>query len=241
MLQKVFDSLFALAYPQACHVCRRSVENFADGIACRDCWTKTRVFSGREIICRKCGAYLRDADEPVETFCRRCDEHHYDRARGVGIYEKALAASVLQLKREPFVARHLRNLFVAAFHNADFHDTDLLIPVPLSKKRRIERGFNQAEILAAILSKETKIATDEKSLARQIHTPLHRAAMDEKARAATVENAFEIKRREFVKDAAVLLIDDVFTSGATASICAKTLKQSGAKKVYVLTVARAIS
>lgn len=241
MLQKVFDSLFALAYPQACCGCRRSVENLADGFACRDCWEKTRVFSGREIICAKCGAYLRDSAAPVETFCRRCDEQFYDQARAVGIYENALAASILHLKSEPFVARRLQKLFIAAYYHAAFNDANLIIPVPLSKKRRIERGFNQAEILAAILAKETKINTDEKSLARSLHTPMHRAAMDEKARAATVENAFEIKRREFIKNATVLLIDDIFTSGATASSCARVLKQSGAKKVYVLTVARTIS
>lgn len=241
MLQKVFDSLFALAYPQVCHVCRRSVEKLADGIACRDCWTKTRIFSGREILCAKCGAYLRDSDESRETFCHQCDEQFYEQARAVGIYENALAASILHLKSEPFVARHLRKLFVAAFDNSAFRDADLIIPVPLSPKRRLERGFNQAEILAGVLAKETKIKTDEKSLVRSVHTPAHRAAMDKKAREATVENAFEVKRSSFIKNSNILLIDDVFTSGATVSNCAKVLKQSGAKTVYVLTIARASS
>lgn len=203
MLQKVFDSLFALAYPQVCHVCSSSVENLADGIACRACWIKTRVFSGQEIICRKCGAYLRDSGAPVETFCRQCDEHFYDRARAIGIYENALAASVVHLKREPFIARILQRLFVLAFYNADFLNANLIMPVPLSKKRSLERGFNQAEILAAILAKKTKIKLDAKSLVRSVHTPMHRAGMDKKARAATVENAFEVKRAAFVKNANV--------------------------------------
>jgi ComF family protein len=242
MLQKVFDSLFALAYPQVCHVCRcSSVENLADGIACRKCWTETRVFSGREIICAKCGAYLRDSDIGIEAYCRRCDEQFYDRARAVGIYENALAASILHLKREPFVARILQKSFVAAFYRSAFDDADLIMPVPLSKKRLIERGFNQAETIASLLAKKTKINLDEKSLVRTVDTPMHRAAMDEKARETTVENAFGVKRRNLVENAGVLLIDDVFTSGATVSNCAKTLKQNGAKKVYALTLARTIS
>lgn len=241
MLQKVFDSLFALAYPQVCHVCRNSVENLADGIACRKCWTETRVFSGREILCAKCGAYLHDSGTAIETYCRRCDEQFYDRARSVGIYENALAVSILHLKREPFVAQILQKSFVAAYYRAAFDDANLIIPVPLSKKRLIERGFNQAEILAAILAKKTKINLDEKSLVRTVHTPMHRAAMDEKARQATVEKAFEVKRRKIVENASVLLIDDIFTSGATVSSCAKVLKQSGVKTVYVLTAARTIS
>lgn len=240
MLQKVFDSLFALAYPQACHLCRSSVEHLADGVACRGCWAQTRIFSGREILCAKCGAYLQETDAPVETFCRRCDEQFYDKARAVGIYENALAASVLHLKSEPSVARNLRKAFVEAFNRADFTDADLLVPVPLSRKRRIERGFNQAEVLAALLARETRIKLDEKSLVRAVHTPMHRAAMDKKARAASVENVFAVKRPAFVKDANVLLIDDIFTSGATVSNCAKILRQSGAGKIYVLTIARTI-
>jgi ComF family protein len=241
MLEKVFDSLFALTYPQACHICCNSVEKLADGVACRDCWNKTRVFSQREILCAKCGAYLRDSDKPVETFCRQCDEQFYEQARAVGIYENTLAASVLHLKSEPFVSKTLQKLFFTAFYDSDFHDANLIIPVPLSKKRLLERGFNQAEILARILAKETTIKLDEKSLARSVHTPMHRAAMDKKAREATVENAFEVKRSSFVENSNILLIDDIFTSGATASNCAKVLKQSGAKKVYALTVARTIS
>lgn len=241
MLQKVFDSLLTLAYPQACHLCRNSVENSADGIACRECWEKTRIFSGQSTICAKCGAFQGRSGTNVETFCRRCDEHFYDRARAVGIYENALAASILHLKTEPYVARRLQKLFIAAFDDSAFPAADLIIPVPLSRKRRLERGFNQAEILARILAKATNVKTDEKSLVRIIHTPMHRAAMDKKAREATVADAFEIKRSAFIKHADILLIDDVFTSGATVSNCAKTLKKNGAKSVFVLTVARTVS
>ena len=69
---------------------------------------------------------------------------------------------------------------------------------------------------------------------------MHRAAMDEKARELTVKNAFEVKRANFIKNKKILLVDDVFTSGATVSACAKILKKAGARKVYVLTVARAV-
>jgi len=110
--------------------------------------------------------------------------------------------------------------------------------VPLSKKRRLERGFNQAEVLAKILAKQTCIKLDEKSLVRKIHTPMHRAAMDNKAREMSVKNAFEVKRPKFIEGERILLIDDVFTSGATASNCAKTLKDKSAKSVNVLTIAR---
>ena len=240
MFKQVCNSLLTLAYPQACHLCENSVEDFSDGVVCRDCWKKTRIFSGNENLCNKCGAYLNESKTPVKTFCHRCDEHFYDASRAVGIYENALAASIIHLKREPFVAKNLRKLFISAFYNSGFQDPTLLIPIPLSKKRFLERGFNQAAILADILKKETEIKIDEKSLVRKIHTPMHRATMDVKARNMSVKNAFEVKRAEFIKNQTILLVDDVYTSGATVSSCAEVLKKAGASKVYVLTIARAV-
>ncbi len=240
MLQKIYDSLLTLAYPQICQVCKESVENSADGVVCRKCWRKTRIFEGNETLCAKCSAFLQEKPSNYQTFCHLCDEHFYDSARAVGLYENGLAASVLFLKREPFVAKHLKNLYVSAFENSPFQDSTVIIPVPLSKKRLLERNFNQAEILAEILSKPTGLKIDKQSLARKIHTPLHRAAMDRRARELTVENAFEVTRPKLIKGETILLIDDVLTSGATTSACAKILKKKGADKVYVLTIARAI-
>lgn len=240
MLQKALDSLLALAYPQICQVCRHSVENSADGAACEKCWAETRIFAGKETLCAKCSAFLQAKPLNHQTFCHQCDTHFYDAAHAVGLYENALAASVVRLKTEPFVARNLKKLFVSAFENSPFQDADVIIPVPLSKKRFLERGFNQAEIIAEVLAKKSGLKTDKQSLARKIHTPMHRAAMDRRARELTVENAFEVARPNLVKGKKILLIDDVFTSGATASYCAKALKKKGADKVYVLTLARAM-
>lgn len=239
MFHKIFDSLLTLAYPQACQICENSVENFADGVVCQTCWEKTQFFSGGETLCFKCGRFLRAQPANFKTFCHLCDEHFYDSACAVGIYKDALAASILHLKREPFIAQRLKNLFTSSFENSAFQDVSLIIPVPLSKKRRLERGFNQAEVLANVLAQHNNIKLDQKSLVRKIHTPMHRAAMDNKARELSVKNAFEVGRPKLIKGEKVLLIDDVFTSGATVSNCAKVLKENGAKQVCVLTVARA--
>ena len=239
MLQKFYDSLLTVVYPQACYSCENSVESSDEGVACQFCWEKTCIFSGAETLCHKCGAFLSEKPSDFQTFCHQCDEHFYDAARAIGIYENALSASVLSLKQEPFVAPKLKKLLISAFFNSSFQDTTRIVPVPLSKHRFLERGFNQAEILAAILAKKTKIVIDNQSLVRKIHSPIHRAAMDKKARETSVKNAFEVQRPRLVKNENILLIDDVFTSGATASFCAKALKEKGANKVYVLTVARA--
>src|SRR5215204_7582930 len=144
MLTKFLDSLLTLAYPQACQICQNSVENLSDGVICKDCWNETRIFSGKETICHKCGRFLTEAETRVQTFCHQCDEHFYDSARAVGLYENGLRCSILHLKNEPFVGKRLQKLFLSAFNFSDFQNSERIIPVPLSKKRFIKRGFNQA-------------------------------------------------------------------------------------------------
>lgn len=238
MLSKIYDSLLTLAYPQNCAICRNSVERSSDGVACESCWTRTKLFTGKETLCEKCGAFLIEKTSNSPTFCHRCDQHFYDRAVSAGLYEHGLSASILHLKIEPFVSRKLKNIFLARFNKANFSELDLIIPVPLSAKRRLERGFNQAEILSELLAKHTKIEVDKYSLARKTHTPMHRAGMDRKAREMTVKNAFKVERKRLIEYKNILLVDDVFTSGATASNCAKELKKNGAGLIFVYTVAR---
>jgi ComF family protein len=240
MLKAVSDSLFALLYPQPCKNCDDVSEHLACGVACAACWAKTRIFSGEETLCHKCGAFLSEKASPFESFCHRCDEHFYDRAQAGGLYEHGLAASVIHLKTTPQLSKKANDLFLSAFHNSPFDDITRIIPVPLSRRRLYDRGFNQAVILARILAKDSGLPLDEKRLLRKVHTPIHRAAMDKKARDLTVRNAFEIAGQASLEDENILLVDDVFTSGATASYCAKALKKKGAGKVYVLTLARAL-
>lgn len=216
------------------------MESQASGFACEKCWRKTKIFNNREILCQKCGAFLREGFSDYETFCRRCDEDYYDSARAVGIYEKALLVSVLSLKREPYIPTVLENLFQRSFLNSSFQDATRIIPVPLSKKRFAERGFNQADLLAKSLRKVTNLKVDDKTLVRKTHILKHRAGMDRKARNETVKNAFDVISPRVIEGERILLIDDVFTSGATVSNCARVLKEQGADRVYVLTIARAL-
>lgn len=237
-LSSLPDRLLSVIYPQQCSICKSIIERHEDGVACGECWTATRVFDGNEVLCFKCGAYLRESSAAEKSDCKQCSYDAYDKAKAIGLYEKALKASILHLKETPHVSKHVRKLLLEAFDNSGFSPS-LLIPVPLSKKRQIERGYNQAEILAAILSKHSGISLDCHSLHRKTHSPMHRAGMDRKARKLSVKNAFEVIRPKLIKDAQILLIDDIFTSGSTASYCAKALKKAGAASVDVLSIARA--
>ncbi len=240
MLKALQNSLTSLLYPQNCRVCDSSVDDISNGVACSECWAATRFFNGEEMLCNKCGAFFNESGVRTELYCHKCDDHSYDKARAAGIYEKALAVSAIQLKSQPHVPANLKQTLISAFDRNEFALASLIVPVPLSRARRHERGFNQAEVLAMFVAKHSSIKLDTVSLVRSKQTPMHRVAMDKKARELTVVNAFEVKRPKLVAGQKILLVDDIFTSGATASACAKILKKNGAVEVNVLTLARAV-
>ena len=241
-LNSLLDSALALVYPQACAVCGQSVESHTDGVACSACWNSTRVFAGEDTMCWKCGAFTPASiseDRRKNVRCGQCDADSYSAARAVGFYESALRASILSLKREPHVARRVTQLMLTAQRREPINQATLIIPVPLHPERERERGFNQAAVLARSLSRLSNLRFDEHSVMRRVHTALHRAGMDARARRDSVADAFAIPHPERIAGQSILLIDDVFTTGATASACAAALKEAGATEVFVLTVARA--
>ncbi len=235
----LLNPIQSLLFPVFCGICTRPADFARDGTVCASCWNQTRIFDGRETVCHKCGRYHSDRKPGVESFCRRCENDFYDLARSIGPYDTALAVTVLQLKRVPFVAKRPIELLFDAYVSGPFRDIDLVIPIPLSKKRRLDRGFNQAEIVAKRFAAVARLRVDRNSLFRKKHVEISRASLDRRGRAMTVENAFGIKRSSLIRNKNVLLVDDVFTSGATVSMAAKALKKGGAARVEVLTLARA--
>ncbi|MBX3243602.1 MAG: ComF family protein [Acidobacteria bacterium] len=240
ILTSASDSILSVLYPQTCIICGQSVNRRSEGIACDNCWSKATIFSGLETFCLKCGAFLSETEPLIDTYCGRCDGHFYDRARAVGVYRGAMSALILNLKRTPHLPSQVGRWLEIAYLDSFPIFADVIIPVPLSRRRFKERGFNQAAIIGMDLSKRTAIPMDELSLARKIHTPIHRAGMDLKARESSVKNAFEVTRPKLIIGKNILLVDDIFTSGSTASYCAKALKKNGAVSVNVLTLGRAV-
>jgi len=242
MLKTLTDALLTVVFPQECVVCGSEIEFLDDGIACSDCWNTTRIFTDNETLCSKCGAFLFSSGGQSQTKrCGKCEDHAYDRALAAGLYQKALAASIVRLKRQPRLAGRIKNLLLdSTLNKMSIDESTLIMPIPLSSRRFRERGFNQAAIIGKFLSKHSGLEFDESSLIRLVHTPMHRAGMDKKARAVTVKNAFSVVRPKLVEGRPILLVDDVLTSGATVSTCAAELKKNGASTVYVLTIARAL-
>jgi ComF family protein len=116
---------------------------------------------------------------------------------------------------------------------------DLLIPVPLHVKRLRERGFNQALLLAKELSRWTKIPYGKRVLQKWTAT-VPQVDLSGVGREKGIKGAFTVSGNGSAEDRSILLVDDVYTTGATVNECAKVLLAAGAKSVDVLTLARAV-
>ena len=112
---------------------------------------------------------------------------------------------------------------------------DVILPVPIHPKRRRQRGYNQAEVLARALSSLSGLPADTKSLAR-VRNTVPQKQLTAAERASNLKGAFRVSGKN-LKGMSVLLVDDIYTTGATADAAAKTLKESGVKAVYVVCVA----
>jgi ComF family protein len=113
----------------------------------------------------------------------------------------------------------------------------LVIPTPLHRRRALERGFNQAEILAQIIAKQFNLPLNSKVLRRRKNIK-HQASLDRAGRLKNIQGCFQIKNPELIRGRKILLIDDVITTGATLNEQAELLKQNGAEKIWALVVAK---
>jgi competence protein ComFC len=240
----LYDAALAVAYPQVCAVCDGSVESRFDGVACAACWEETRVFTAHDTLCWKCGALALGSiaeERREEVRCHRCDDAVFTAARACGLYHGALRAAIIELKRAPHVPRRLAQLMVETCLRPPLDRSTLILAVPLHPQREKERGFNQALVLAHELSYVTRLPVAENCLVRVAHTERHRAGMDAQARRESVEDVFALMTPRTIEGENILLIDDVFTTGATISACAVVLRAAGAKEVFALTLARPLS
>jgi ComF family protein len=232
------EAAVSLLYPAVCTVCGERVR-FGEYL-CDQCDAKAvRIVAP---FCEKCSEPF-EGSITSEFTCANCAHRtiHFDAAvsayRGRGI--------VREIIHEFKYGRqiHLRHL-VARWLQAALHDKrirgcqfDIIVPVPLHAARQRERGFNQARLLAGLLS--AQISIPSKPLLDRIRYTTTQTALDRSERMENLHNAFRLRKNADVRGSRVLLIDDVLTTGSTLNECARVLKRAGALSVHAATAARA--
>jgi ComF family protein len=219
--------LLELLFPTRCVSCRRVGESI-----CSQCVSSIRLILPP--YCLRCGHNLDYQDEP----CFRCDAHplHLEQIRSVAYHEGALRQAILALKynhRADVVAPLAA--FLQKYLGQNGLEFDLITAVPLHSERQLERGYNQAELLARALG--AKIGRPYVAGLRRVRATQDQIGLSLSARHENVRGAFAGDKAAF-RGRRVLLVDDVCTTGATLDACASALELCGARSTFGLTVAR---
>lgn len=245
-LQALLRNVFSLLFPSDCRLCDTPLNNISRIPVCPECLAA--ITPVREPQCVICGDRLFSAQllmgDGRRQNCRDC-EPEFARAVSFGEYEGGLRGLVHLLKYESVlpVAPVLGGMLASAIAELLPGCGDappLIVPVPLHKSKRSERGFNQAELIAHAavkrLPQPIEVATEV--LVRQRAT-ISQVGLSREQRIANVSDAFRVRDRRRVEGRTVIVVDDVMTTGTTLSECARMLKQAGAERVWAATVARA--
>ena len=234
LLQKIEDIFYQLLlqiYPNRCPVCDRVLHYT---LICPACAAKLKYV--RQPSCFSCGKPLYNA---AQEYCSDCvrRRHEFRQGKAVFVYQGAMRGIMYRYKYSnrrdytEFLAREAERLYGAWVRQQGI---ELVVPIPLSKKRLRQRGYNQAEIFAKRFAELCGLPCDSRIIRRTRNTaPQKQLSVDE--RKNNLKNAFKTDRN-VVNLKRVLLVDDIYTTGSTIDAAALVLKQSGVKDVYYLCI-----
>lgn len=230
-------ALIDIIYPPFCPICDKSIEKYE---ICRQCLDRLDPIKGP--LCSLCGQPFK-TDRGENHPCGICLKKppSFDKAASVFVFRGKAAEAIYKLKysKKTCLAGLLGDFL--AFHPMTEEGFDVIIPVPLHLDKLRERGFNQSYLLAKRIGKICQIKTNPLLLERKKAT-LPQVGMKSRERILNVKEAFGLRADADpadIKGRRILLVDDVYTTGATLKECSKVLKKKGAEKVYALTLARA--
>ncbi len=240
----IASSFFELIYPPTCAGCGNSISGEKNPI-CSNCMHHLQMIE--KPVCPLCGAPLAAPADPKSLKCKFCPpgKLYFNRARSVYSYKDKTIKNLihaLKFNYQQNLATPLSRMLYLGFkkyYDKDINKIDALIPVPLHKKRLLDREFNQSLLLSREIALKTEIPL-RNDLAQRIRPTPAQSSLDTKSRMKNLANAFTISPKVSVEGFTVLIIDDVMTTGATINALAKTFKDRGAAKVFALTLALTI-
>ncbi len=201
-----------------CDKCKNTVPA-PKGLRCTYCFRKTRGYFGTD-LCHHC----------------RSKRPYFDRVVSVFEYDGLVRDCVIRLKFHKRTDHASAMGHYMALKAEDFGNADILIPVPISKERMYERGYNQSELFTKTMSKRLNIPMITNALYKIKDTPPQSTLKFER-RAENVKGAYKVYKPELIKGKNILLTDDVTTTRSSLNECARMLKKAGAKSVVCVTFA----
>ncbi|MEA3545544.1 MAG: ComF family protein [Thermodesulfobacteriota bacterium] len=235
IVRQLLWQLFKLFFPPACPLCSRTLPNDSPKIFCADCWSGFRPLS--DAHCPLCALPFTGISNSSHL-CGRCIKQlpTYEKVYAVGLYETSLRRAIHQFKFNHKVSldRSLGKLLEQAV-DSNLH-IDLVVPVPLHRKRLQQRNYNQALLLAREFARIRKVPVAN-DLLLKVNETNSQQGLSAKERVKNLQGAFTLQGA--ITGKTILLVDDVMTTGATVETCSQVLIAGGAVKIYVAVIGRA--
>ncbi len=225
-------------FPVTCSGCGVTLPPEDRFRVCSACVESIPLMAG--LVCVHCGVPLPDGGASCFN-CRARPPRHITAIRSCVAYEGLSRDLLKRFKygNRDFLDRFLGRLLTAGYeiHHKLLRECDAIVPVPLHPLRRLFRGYNQAELLARVLSAHLGKPVIAHALRRTAYSrpQFH---LNREERYENLKNVFSSNKHIDLKNRTILLVDDICTTGATLSYCAAALRRAGAEKVFGLTVAR---
>ncbi len=248
---RLAESLFSVLFPSDCRICGKPLLNISRLPVCPEC--REGIVPIRGKLCSICGdCVLSTYVEPDEDGLIRCPacrrvKRPFARAVAYGSYDDELRELIHLLKYNAVrpaaaVLGSMLGEAIARLQPAFTEAPVLLVPVPLYKGKRHQRGFNQAELISRsalkiLANSPPELRTDILARTRDTQTQI---GLTSHQRRENLRGAFAVTRAAEVTGREILLVDDVYTTGTTVTECAKVLRRAGAVQVWVATVARTL-
>lgn len=224
--------ILELLYPARCPVCHGVIRG--KGSICTACQKKLHFI--KEPTCKKCG---KEIEKNEEEYCRDCQrfKHSFDKGASVFAYDEVMRRSISMFKyhnRREYAYFYAEEMARNCERFIQLCAPDVILPIPIHKRKRRQRGFNQAELVAKELGKMLGIPVDAEYLMRVERTTPQKE-LTRQQRKANLREAFAIgKKGKYYQR--VLLIDDIYTTGATIDAVSEILRENQTKIIFFLTI-----
>lgn len=236
LIQQSIETAITFLYPSQCKVCKEYLRLIAEPYICMSCWKDIEYINPP--WCEICGL------PSEENLCDACASQppRYGKLRTIAVYEKTLqqAIHLFKFEKRTSIRKSLIQLLVDNIpDDLNLNDYDYVLPIPIHKKRLRERGFNQALLLAEGLTKITGLKVLQDALVRNKNTS-PQSSLNREARQTNILGAFGLKNADYIRSKHILVLDDVYTTGATVREVVKILWDADPKEIDVLTLARTL-
>ena len=235
-----FRALLDLLFPPLCHLCKAFIPEAGDLFICAECLEKITYLVSP--LCSSCGAPF-GTESSLDHLCGACLRRPpFQASRSATLFAGPIQELIHRFKygHRVHLSQPLGLLTARALASfCSQAEPELIIPVPLHRKRLRQRGYNQSQLIGAVLAKQWKLSLEVGNL-RRVRWTEPQTSLDAADRRDNVSGAFAVRDPRRLEGKRVLLVDDVYTTGSTIRACTEPLREAGVAALFVVTVARSV-